>query len=121
MPGNKDMGKWSLFTFFNHPTVTNGPGCRHLLSDKTGTYACNRVTADHVATAQEPDEAARLPCKVRSPWLGSDKQLRPLCRQPKKAGQMLGSEVVQETVCRDDINVRRHLLEELEHIRCNRL
>src|SRR5262249_30091737 len=54
-------------------------------------------------------------------WLGSDKELRLYCRQPKQTGQMPDREVMQETVCRDDINGRRHLLEELEHVCCNRL
>src|SRR5215813_4827487 len=121
MPGNKDMGKRSRFTFLNHPTGTNGPRCRHFLSDKTGTYACHHVTADHVATAQQPDEAARLPCKVRSSWLGSDQELRPSRRQAKQASQLTGSEVMKKSVCCDDINVRRQLLQELEHVCCNRL
>ena len=108
MPGDKDMGKWSRFSFHNHPIVTNGPRCRYLRSDKTGAYARHHVTANHVATTQDPDEAARLSCKVRSPWLASDKELRPSCRQAKQASQMLGSEMMQETICCDDIHARLH-------------
>ena len=121
MPGDKDMGERSRFSFHNHPIVTNGPRRRYLRSDKTGAYARHYVTAYHVATTQDPDEAARLSCKVRSPWLASDKELRPSCRQAKQASQMLGSEVMQETICCDDIHARLHRLEEFEHIRRNRL
>ena len=77
--------------------------------------------ANHVATTQEPDEAAHLSCKVRSSWLAGDKELCPPCCQAKQARQMLGSEVMQETVCCDDIYARLHLLKELEHICRNRL
>jgi len=119
MVGGKDMQKWSRFPFLNHPIGTHGPRCRYLHSNKTGAYTRHHVTANHVAATQKPDEAARLSCKVRSPWLAGYKELCPSCRQTEQAGQMLGSEVMQEVVCRDDIYARLQPLEEFKHVRRN--
>src|SRR5262249_47222763 len=52
---------------------------------------------------QQPDEAARLSCKERSRWLACDKELCTSCCQIEQAGQPLGGEVMQETVCGYDI------------------
>src|SRR5215510_14452302 len=120
-PCSKGMPKWTCVPLVNHPTVTHGPRCRYLVSDKTGTDTRQHVMANHVAAAQEPDEAAHFSCKPRSSWLTGDNELCPICCQAKQTSQTLSGKVMQKTVCCDDIYVRLHLLQELEHVCHNRL
>jgi hypothetical protein len=93
-PCSKGMPKWSCVPLFNHPTVTRGPRCRYLLAHKASMDTRQHVMANHIATTQEPDEAAHFSCKVRSSWLTGDNELGPTCCQAKQASQTVSGKVM---------------------------